>query len=106
MATGPQFDLILRGELGDYGTLIAAGNTWQKLLDANNNWAFMRIQNPTSSGEILKVYFGLISASLTASAVELGVGEFFEFRIPGFIPTQQVNVYAATMNHPVICWAV
>ncbi len=97
-------NLAIRGPLNNFSSAIVAGGASQKLLDASPNWNYIFIQNPSTASESLFLNF-TDPATLTSVSMELMPGQFLNFRTPGFITTQQINITAATLGHQFTCFA-
>ncbi len=106
MASGAaSVGLAIRGPIEDHsGTVTVAGQS-QKLLDGNYNWNYIYIQNPSNQIEPLYLNFEDDASIIAADSMELLPGEKLIFKTPGYISTQQINITAATLNHPFICKA-
>lgn len=105
-----QFDLTARGPYSDKSGRITAGGVSQKLLSASDNWNDVFVQNPSDQSESLFVDFGVPAAvpatpTSARTAIELMPGQYIYKRTPGYIPSDQWNITAATINHPFVCKA-
>lgn len=100
-----QFNLAIRGPLGDYSDVIASGSASQKILDASDFWSWIFIQNPSDQNESLFVNFGADASVTDHKSVELLPSESLWYKTPGYIPNQDVYATAATTNHPYVCKA-
>lgn len=89
-------------------TSITTGGTSQIVLAANPRRQYLLIQNPsaTASGVTAEaVYVNVDAAAVaTSKSIELlNSAAPLIFDRPGFVPTGDINMIAATTNHKFIC---
>ncbi len=105
MSDRSQFALAIRGRLGNYSGVVAAGGVSQTLLAANDFWNYIFIQNPSDQNESLFINFTTAASTSLANSIELLPGQSWWRAAPGYVPNDQINITAATINHPFVCKA-
>lgn len=105
MSDRSQFALAIRGRLGNYSGVVAAAGVSQVLLPANEFWQYIFIQNPSAQDESLFINFTTPASTTLNNSVELLPGQSWWRASPGYVPNDQINVTAASINHPFVCKA-
>ncbi len=85
------------GTLTNRSGTITAGGTSQQIAPANASRKYLFIQNPITATETLFVNFGSPAASGTS--YEIAAGGSLSLGVGSFVPTDAVNIVAATTGH-------
>jgi|GEM_PF-5166847 hypothetical protein len=78
---------------------ISAGGSFQQIAASNTSRKSLTVKNPLTATEPLYVFLGSTVSATAATSIDLGPGDSYA-RTSGVVPSDAVQVMAATTSHP------